>query len=314
MKRKLFITILCIAISAILMLSLASCSADGAMADIDNSVSRPGDTSSDSMSGIDLGTGNIKNESEDAEYERKIIKTAYVNAETKEFDNALKLVESLCDSVNGYIESSSTRGQSLDSEYSHRYADFTLRIPAESFDSFNRELGNVLNIVSSQSNADEVTSHYYDLKSRIEVLEMQKDALQKIYDEYTDLNNVSYLLEIQDKLFAVIEEIEAYETQIRLYDDKISYSTVHLSISEVIIYTEDEEGMTFGDQIKEAFLGGWNVFTSICKGLAIAFVATLPTFAALGLIAFAIVMICVFSSKKKRAKKLQNQTENKSNQ
>ena len=108
----------------------------------------------------------------------------------------------------------------------------------------------------------------------------------------------------------MIEEIEAYETQIRLYDDKIAYSTVNLNVSEVIVYTENEQEKTFGDKISDAFLGGWKVFVNICEGLTIAFVATLPTFAALGILTFVIVFICVASSKKRRAKKAeQNKSE-----
>lgn len=310
MKRKLFITILCIVISAILMLSLASCEAGNGYA-TEDSISKPGDYAPESGSGIDVNFGSVVDtEKNESEYQRKIIKTANVSAETKGFDESLKQIEELCLNLGGYVENSSMRGQSLDSTHSRRFANYTIRIPADKYDSFNQGLGNLLNIVSSESNADEVTSTYYDIKSRIEVLQMQKDALQKMYDEYTDYGNISYLLELQDKLYAVIEEIEAYETQIRLYDDKIAYSTIHLSVSEVVIYTEDEEEMTFGDKIAEAFRGGWNVFVNICQGIAIAFVATFPTLAALGLVAFGIVMICVFAAKRKRAKKQNQDSQN----
>ncbi|MBQ8407694.1 MAG: DUF4349 domain-containing protein [Clostridia bacterium] len=310
MKRKLFTTILCLSLITVLLLALASCDAGNNYA-AEDSISKPNDYVTESGSGIEVDLGSIADaDKENSEYQRKIIKTANVSAETKEFDQALKQIEQLCLDLGGYVESSSLRGQSLDSTYSRRYANYTIRIPAEKFDSFNQGLGNLLNVVSSESNADEVTSTYYDIKSRIEVLEMQKESLQQMYDEYTDYGNISYLLELQDKLYAVIEEIEAYETQIRLYDDKIAYSTVHLSVNEVVIYTEDEEEMTFGDKIVEAFLGGWNVFVSICQGIAIAFVATFPTFAALGIIVFAIVMICVLSSKRKRAKKQRNESQN----
>jgi hypothetical protein len=312
MKNKNLTNLFCLLLTAIMMLSFASCGASSNKMEMDNSYPSYSDSemSKEDVS-IDLNSGSINNTPQgDSNYERKIIRTANISAETKEFDSAIDLIEKACYDLGGYIERSSVRGQSLDSSYSHRHADFTLRIPVESFDSFNDQLGSILNIVSSQSNADEVTSHYYDIKSRIEVLEMQKESLQQLYKEYTNMGDVNYLLEIQDKLFAVIEEIEAYETQIRLYDDKIAYSTVHLNVSEVIVYTESRQEETFGEKISNAFLGGWSVFVNICEGLAIAFVATLPTLTALGILAFVIVFICVTSSRKRRAKKaMQNKSE-----
>lgn len=315
MKSKKLTNLLCLLLAGLVMLSFASCNSASDKMEMENGYPSysEGDASKGDIS-IDLNSGNIKDDPEnESEYERKIIRTAHITAETKEFDTAIGLVEKACTDLGGYIERSSVRGQSLDSTHSRRYADFTLRIPVEAFDSFKNQLGSILNVVSSQSNADEVTSHYYDIKSRIEVLEMQKEALQKIYDEYTDLNNVSYLLEIQDKLFAVIEEIEAYETQIRLYDDKIAYSTVNLTVNEVIVYTEADDEKTFGDKIADAFLGGWDVFVNICEGFAIAFVATLPTLAALGILALVIVFICVSHAKKKRDKKAKAESEQQKN-
>ena len=312
MKNKNLTNLFCLLLAGIMILSFASCNASSDKMEMDNSYPSYSDSEMPKEDvSIDLNSGAIKdNAQNESDYERKIIRTANISAETKEFDTAIGLIEKACTDLGGYIERSSVRGQSLDSTYSHRYADFTLRIPVESFDSFNDQLGNILNIVSSQSNADEVTSHYYDIKSRIEVLEMQKESLQQLYKEYTNIGDINYLLEIQDKLFSVIEEIEAYETQIRLYDAKIAYSTVNLNVSEVIVYTENEQEKTFGDKISDAFLGGWEVFVNICEGLAIAFVATLPTFAALGILTFVIVFICVTSSKKRRAKKAeQNKSE-----
>lgn len=259
---------------------------------------------------LDLNGSAIENEA--SETDRKIIKTAYVTAETKEFEDSLKLIEALCADLGGYIQSSSTRGVSLNNGSNRRSADYTLRIPAESFDGFNESLGGMLNIVSSSSNADEVTSHYYDIQSRIEVLELQKASLQKMYDNYTDYKDVNSLISLQEKLFAVIEEIESYKTQLKVYDSKIAYSTVHLSVNEVVIYTENQDEKTFGDKLADAFMGGWNVFLQICEGLAIAFVATFPTLAGLSIVAAIIVFICVASVKRSRKKKAQAKDQNDS--
>ena len=294
-----------------LIISLASCSAAESM---DKEVYYEEGTNGyagDSKLDIDLENGQ---NNADGEYERKIIKTANISTETKSFDEALTLVEQLCENTGGYIESSTVRGVSLNHGSGYRYASYTIRIPAENFDGFTEGIGGILNVVSSSSNADEVTATYYDIKSRIEVLQMQKSSLQELYQKYTDYGDIGYLIEIQDKLYDVIAEIEAYETQIRLYDDRVSYSTVHLSVSEVVTYTENQNEKTFGDKIADAFSGGWKVFVSICQGIAIAFVAAFPTLAALAIIACAIVFICLAIRKRNTKKKIaENTSENSEN-
>ena len=298
MKKKLLCALVCAIMALTLRVSLASCSS-AEMDAGDNFYAGKGSISEDSKMDIDLGSSEVTT---DSQYERKIIKTANISTETKSFDEALVMVEELCKNLGGYIESSSVRGVSLNSGSGYRYASYTVRVPAESFDGFTEGIGGIVNVVSSSSNAEEVTSTYYDLKSRMEVLQMQKTSLQELYEKYTDYGDINYLLEIQDKLYDVIAEMESIETQIRLYDDRVSYSTVHLSVSEVVTYTENRNEKTFGDKIADAFTGGWKVFVAICQGIAIAFVAAFPTLVSIAVIVCAIVFICI-SSRKRKAKK-----------
>ena len=294
MKRRIFTVVTCLAMALMLILAFASCDAKSGNGFAEDYGSAPS-IKDDSYLDVDLGSG-LENESE---YERKIIKTANISAQATDFDEAVKMIEQLCIDLGGYIESSSVSGKSLTNKGNYRYANYTLRIPAESFDGFSEGIGGIVNVTSSSSSSDEVTSTYYDIKSRIEVLEMQKESLQKLYDEYTEYGNIDYLLELQDKLYEVISEIEAYETQIRLYDSKVAYSTVHLNISEVKEYTEEEE-KPFGNELLDALKGGWDFFLTVCQGILIVLVACLPFLVFCGIVAFVIVIICVSSAKKKR--------------
>lgn len=242
------------------------------------------------------------------EYERKIIKTANITAETKEFDNAIAYLEGLCAANGGYIESSSVRGKNYNSKYNYRYANYTIRIPAENLDTFTSELGGTLNIVNSSSNANEVTARYYDIKSRIEVLELQKASLQEMYDNYTDYKDIKSLLDLQDKLFDVIAEIESYQTQIKVYDDQVAYSTLTLYVNEVIDYTEDTEDDTFFERLGNAFVGGWETFIDIVSGISVGIAYILPE---LVIAAVVITLILVLTRNKRRVKKAKKNEENK---
>lgn len=304
MKRRIFTVVTCLAMALMIVLAFASCDAKSGNGFAEDYESAPS-IKDDSYLDVDLGGNGIEN---DSEYERKIIKTANISAQATDFDEAVKMIEQLCIDLGGYIESSSVSGKSLTNKGTYRYANYTLRIPAQSFDGFSKGIDGIVNVTSSSSSSDEVTSTYYDIKSRIEVLEMQKESLQKLYDEYTEYGNINYLLELQDKLYEVISEIEAYETQIRLYDSKVAYSTVHLNISEVKEYTEEDEE-TFGEALLGALTGGWDFFLTVCQGILIVFVACLPFTVFCGVVAAVIVFICVSSAKKKRKKKLEAQQD-----
>lgn len=302
MKKKLLTVFLCALLSLALLIVFASCEA----ADAEMMDGAAMDKAPEMGDNIKLDINNSQIKDENSEYQRKIIKTANISAETKSYEDAMRLVEELCNDMGGYVESSSSRGVSLSGGQYNRYASYTLRIPAQNFDSFNTGLGGILNIVSSSSNADEVTSAYYDIKSRIEVLQLQKDSLQTMYDNYTDYSDVDSLISLQDKLFAVIEEIEAYETQLRLYDDKVSYSTIHLSINEVVDFTENTEDDTFFEKMGDSIIGGWDVFLSILTGLATVIAFLLPEL----VLAAGIITLAVFLSKKRKKNKVKKETQN----
>ena len=140
------------------------------------------------------------------------------------------------------------------------------------------------------------------------MLELQKESLQKMYDNFTDYKDIDTLLSLQDKLYSVIEEIEAYETQLRLYDNKVSYSTVHIDITEVVDYTEIAEEKTFFEEIGDAFMGGCEFALGVLEIIAIVIAAVTPVLLPLALI-FGIVALLVFliiRSAVKKSKKNKN--------
>ena len=294
MKKRIFISLLCVFLAITLISVFASCDAksDAMNESAMGGAPEPGED-------IKLELDGSQIDSESGEYERKIIKTADISSETKNFDKALEKVDDLCKQYNAYIESSTIGGVSYGSEGGSRNARFTIRVPAEKFDTLNEDIDSILNVTSSSSNADEITSQYYDIKSRIEVLELQKESLQKMYDNYTDYSDVNSLISLQDKLFSVIEEIEAYETQIRLYDSKVAYSTINLSIREVVEYTENTEDDPFFKKLGRSFSDGWEVFLDILVGIITIVAFLLPEL----IVAGGIITLAVILSKKRKRRK-----------
>lgn len=311
MKKIRFLTLaLCIILT---VATLASCAAKNYDAAYDESLSSKPEmdySSTDSTGGIGAN-GALSDQIESGEYERQIIKTVNIQAETKEFDSAVSAINGYVAEFGGYIESSEQSGVSLDfaGHYYERYARYTLRIPADKLESFIGKVGNTLNIVNNTGKRDDVSAQYYDIVSRLETLEAEKEALQKMYEKAT---TIDYMLQVQQRLYDVIEEIEAYTTQLNYYKSQVAYSTVHLSVSEVIEYTDIvEKPKTYGEEIKTAFVESWKDFADGCRALSIWFVRAIPTLLVLAFIAgiyvVAILLIVKFIRKKIQKKNNNNQ-------
>ena len=310
MKKFRFLTLaLCIIMTVVL---LASCAAkNDAM--YDESLSSKPDmdySSTDSAPGLGID-GSISDKVESGEYERQIIKTVSIQAETKAFDAAVSSINDYVTEFGGYIESSEQSGKSLDyaGRYYERYARYTLRIPANNLESFIGKVGDTLNIVNNNGKIDDISPQYYDIVSRLETLEAEKEALQKMYEK---ADTIDYMLQVQQRLYDVIEEIEAYNTQLNYYKSQVAYSTVHLSVSEVIEYTDIiEKPKTYGEELKATFVESWKDFADGCREFSIWFVGAIPTLLVMAVVAGAHVAVILLIVKlaKRKAKKAENNQE-----
>lgn len=235
-------------------------------------------------------------------YAEKIIHSVTLTAETRDFDRALAALRTSVASLGGYEQSVSTTGKSYHSNDRYcRTARMTLRIPAEQLNAFLGSVGDLVNITNQSSTATNVTTEYYDIQSRIGVLQSEKAAYEEMLKKSNDVN---YLLQVKDRLYNVIEEIEAYETQLRLYDNKVAYSTVTVTLEEVIEYTQVTTPRdTFGSRIAKAFTESWQDFAEGCQSFTVWLVYALPTLLVLAVIAGCGIALLLLSARRIRNKK-----------
>jgi hypothetical protein len=321
MKKHTTYRILILAAALLVaLMTLASCSMEsesmGNMA--------PGAPSqNNSADGMEGGKpGHTLTGGTNGDYDRKIIRTVTMSCETKAYDDAITLIMTALGSHDGYVETSETTGTGYeDVKNSARRATYTLRVPSEKLDAFLETLrtNEGIRILTQNSTSDEITAAYYDVVSRLETLNAEKASLTAMLEGFTDYSDIQSMLKVQERLYDVIEEIEALQTKLNLYDGQVAMSTVHLTLREVITYTEvAEPDPTFGQRMKEAFVGSWRDFGKGCQNFAVWFVNAFPTLLVIGGIAF-IVYILVKKGKKKRvarntakaARESANRTETK---
>ena len=236
-------------------------------------------------------------------YSEKIIKNINISAQTKDYEKALDGILSAVNQYGGYKESVTSSGKSYYAgDYYTRTARMTLRIPSENLDKFLGDVGGLINVTSQSSNQSNVTAAYYDTKARLEVLETERVA----YDEMLKMaKSVEEVLQIKDRLYRTIEEIEANKTQLKIYDNKVSFSTVHLTLDEVKEYVEVPTPKTsFGDRIANAFKDSWIAFANGFQNFVVWFISAIPTLLVLAVfIGGGIAVGVVIFKKAKKAKK-----------
>ena len=306
MKKNSTIRILALAVALLMaLMTLVSCSAEDNYAE---SVSPSVDSADrETAGGMEGGSADGTVGSLSGDYERKIIRTVTMSCETKAYDDAITLIMTTLQTYGGYVETSETTGTGYENTRNPgRRASYTLRVPAEKLDAFLETLrtDEGIRILSQNSTSNEITATYYDTVSRLETLEAEKASLTAMLEGFTDYSDINAMLQVQKRLYDVIEEIEALQTKLNVYDGQVSMSTVKLSLREVITYTEViEPDPTFGQRMKEAFVGSWSDFGRGWLNFFVWFVGAFPTLLVVVGIHAGIFFIIYGSVKKGRRKR-----------
>ena len=306
MKKNLTLRILTLTVALLLaVLTLAACDSGASLDSAPNMPPAADNSTAGGMEGGD-GAGSIVNGQPTDD--RKIIRTVTMTCETKAYDDAVTLIMDNLNAHGGYVEASNVTGTGYENvKNSARRATYTLRVPAEKLDAFLETLrvNEGIRILSQNATSDEITATYYDTVSRLETLKAEKASLTAMLEGFTDYKDISNMLKVQERLYDVIEEIEALQTKLNLYDGRVAMSTVKLSLNEVIVYTEVVvPDPTFGERIGKAFRESWADFGKGCQDFAVWFVEAFPTLLVLVVIhggIFLIIYTSVKRGQKKRA-------------
>lgn len=306
-SRKLIFTL---TVFLLFVLALNSCAAprngtanegtlDGVVYDKIGDASENYGYDSDYAPSSDADIADTVTTTEVTQMNEKIIHIVTINAQTKEYDSAVSTIRSAVVSMGGFEETFRSTGKSFSANnlYS-RSAYMVLRIPAAQLDAFLGQIGDMVNVLSQNLSAQNVTSEYYDIEARLSVLESERTAYEEMLKQSKD---IEYLLQVEDRLYDVIQEIEVYKTRLKLLDSKVSYSTVTISLDEVVEYTPVViEEPSFGQRIAQAFSESWKNFAAGCQNFAVWFVYALPTILILAIIAFVIIAAVIGLNRKHR--------------
>ena len=235
----------------------------------------------------------------------KIIYSGYQSIETTEFDKALAALDARVKEVGGFIETSNVSGQTQyrddgTTALVDRYAYYTVRVPCARFDEFMRRSGEIGNVLSSNTSAQNITSQFSDAEARKNSLKVQEERLLAMMEQTTDMES---LITLESRLSEVRYQIEALERQLIDWQNRVDYSDVKIELREVAVYTPVVPvTRSFGERLGSAFSDGWHGFVRFLQSLLIVLARALPTLILLAVLALAIVLLIRLLRRRKKGK------------
>ncbi len=242
------------------------------------------DTSEVSSKASDKSVEVNENESKSS---RKLIRTKSVTVETKNLDKSLEKVNTAIDTFGAYVEHSTLDSPSYVSEYDDkRTYTMTIRVPEDKLDAFMNQLDSTGTVTSATESTEDVTLQYTDI-------EAHKKALQTEYDRVMELigkaETMDQILALESKLSDLRYQIDSYESQLKVMDNQITYSTVSLTLKEVE-YEKDAD-TSYGTRIVNAFKDGIHDVKSGLADFSVWLVLVFPSLVVLGIVIAILVAI-----------------------
>lgn len=182
--------------------------------------------------------------------------------EIKDYAKSLEKIRTAVAQAQGYISSENEQRNN------YRVSNtITIRVGSDNFDMLIESLAGEADVLKYK-NIDllDVTEEFTDLSSR---LKTKKEVEQRYRDILKTAKTVKDILAVEEELRQVREEIEVVEGRLKYLNDRVSYSTISLNLTQEFDYiapTPNQAG--FGTRIMNGLIGGWNGLQGFVVGLA----------------------------------------------
>ena len=231
--------------------------------------------------GFDAGGAPMEDYKEEAEYQSgafeeytsttdneklkdvKMVYTANMDLQTLSFDQADSDISALVEEMGGYFEQRSISNRSS----GYRYAEYTVRVPAEKFNDFCSQMGTLCHLVYKNESADNITESYYDTQSRLVTAQTKLERLQELLRRAESMEDI---ITIESAISETEWTIENLTGTLRTYDSLVGYSTIYMTLHEVYeLSGQGQAPVTFGDRLGESFLDGLKAIGRTAQNFAV---------------------------------------------
>lgn len=234
------------------------------------------------------------------EAERKRIITADIQMQTVAFDEATGAVSATVSRYNGYFENSSLYDNGYFTEgVKKRGASYTIRIPADQYEAFKKDVLTVAHAVNVSESDRDVSGEFFDLEARLKTLRIQQDRYHALLEKAEEMEDI---VTLEKALADVQYQIEQYTTNLQKLSALVDYATIHINLDEVYkVDSAEDMPANLGGRIINSLIGATKATVNFLEDLLVALVALIP----LLVILIPIVLILYFIYRRREKKKAQ---------
>ena len=195
------------------------------------------------------------------DWDKKIVKTANLKLEVKNFRSYDDRLRQLVRQSGGYI----AQEQQSQSAYNIENT-VTIKVPVDRFDAVMAEIASDSDkLVEKKVGSEDVTMQIVDTKSR---LEAKKEVRERYLELLKQAKNMKDILAVQSEINDIQEQMEEASGRISFLGHSAAFSTINLDFYQVLIASTPEDATpSFFHKIKDAFRGGWGWCSSLLLGL-----------------------------------------------
>ena len=159
----------------------------------------------------------------------KLIYSASMSLQSTEFEKTCEFIRSMAERYFAYIESEIVDNGNGTAAY-RRSASYTVRVPAEHYNSFISGMSEACHVVSLNQKMTDVSEQYFDTEQKLETLKNKHDRLEALLAKAEKMEDI---IALEDALSQTEYEMNQYQGSLNKYDSLVSYSTVKISLKEV---------------------------------------------------------------------------------
>lgn len=195
------------------------------------------------------------------DWDKKIIKTASLNLEVKDYNTFYSSLREKVRAAGGYI----AQEEQTQSDYKIENS-LTIKVPVDQFDNAVVQLtSNTEKINQKKITSQDVTSEVIDTKSR---MESKKQIRLRYMDLLKQAKNMEEILSVQSEINGIQEEIESAAGRIEYLGHSSTFSTINLTYYQILNSSaKDTDSPSFGTKLSGAFRTGWSWIGDLFVGL-----------------------------------------------
>lgn len=192
--------------------------------------------------------------------QRQITKSASLSTEVNrgEFTSADQRLRGMLASANALLlnENVNKNGEGL-REY--RSGWYQVKVPTANYDSLVTQLKTIGEVQSFNENADDITEQFESIETR---LSTEQARLARFQEMYASATKVEDKIQLTDRIFELERTIKYLEESQQNLGNRVSYSTVSVSITEERSDFANIAVVTFGE-LARSIVGSFNSLVTL---------------------------------------------------